>query len=78
MKDSMETTIHGENIADQIAGEDAYGHRGTLNAADVREIIDQIHTNLLDGGQEDSPLMAMITRWLDETERIRFQAKEAA
>lgn len=65
-----ETTIHGDNIASQIADEDAYGRRGTLNAADVREIVDQIHANLLDGGQESSPLMAMITRWLDEAETM--------
>lgn len=71
-------TAHGENIADQIAGQDAYGRRGTLILGDVVQIVDQIHTNLLDGGQEDSPLMAMVTRWLDEANAMIFTAKEAA
>lgn len=74
----METTIHGENIAGQICDEDAYGYSGTLNVADIREIVDQIHTNLLDGGQESSPLMRMIERWLGEAESATYAAEEAA
>ena len=74
----METTIHGDNIADQIAGQDAYGRRGTLTLGDVVQIVGQIHTNLLDGGREDSPLMMMVTRWLDEANAMIFTAKEAA
>jgi len=45
--DEIELTEHGENIGDQIPGEDAYGHSGTLNAADVYYILDMLHTNVM-------------------------------
>jgi len=74
-----ETTIHGDNIAAQIANEDAYGDSGLLNTADVREIVDQIHTNLLDNGNDNNtPLMAMITRWLNEAEMMISTGEDAS
>lgn len=42
------TTLHGDNIAEQIVGEDAFGRSGPLNPADVYYIIDMLHSNCCD------------------------------
>lgn len=70
-------TIHGENIADQIAGEDAYGGRGTLNTADVREILDQIHTNLMDGDADDTPLGRAVVAWIEQAAALEAGETES-
>jgi hypothetical protein len=59
-------TIHGENIADQVASEDAYGRSGELTLADVWCIVDQLHTHFLDTNRDT----AMFERWMRELEGI--------
>lgn len=44
-------TRHGDNIASQIH-EDAYGHSGPLNMADLYAICDAMHTNFMDSNNE--------------------------
>lgn len=58
----MKTTDHGENIAAQIQGEDAYGAKGVLTDADLYQILDNIHTQRCDTGQDTT----MLERWMEE------------
>jgi hypothetical protein len=62
----MHTTTHGNNIGNQIVEYDACGSKGTLNAADVLYIIDQIHTNVMD---EDEKLTNMLSDFMDQIMR---------
>lgn len=62
-------TEHGENIANQIQTEDAYGDFDTLTVADVWNIIDNIQTHLVDQDPK-SPLIEMASRWMKELESI--------
>ena len=57
MSEEICRTYHGNNIAAQIQGEDAYGDRGQLNAADVWNILDNIHTSLMDDDPELADLV---------------------
>lgn len=43
-----DTTRHGENIANEIQCEDAYGHFDNLTVADVWSIIDNLHSHFCD------------------------------
>jgi hypothetical protein len=62
-----ETTIHGENIANQIQGEDAYGcGPGKLTYADVWLIIDNLHTHFLDTNRDTK----LFSKWMRELESI--------
>jgi hypothetical protein len=62
----MSSTNHGDNIRDQIIGEDAYGRRGALNEQDVYAIIDAMHTNVMDGyGDKETPLLVTLSDFLD-------------
>lgn len=40
-------TEHGNNIANEIQSEDAYGYFNVLNPADVWLILDNLHTHIL-------------------------------
>lgn len=46
----IERTIKGCDVAEEIQGETAYGHSGDLNAADLWNIVDNLHTHFLDNG----------------------------
>jgi len=59
-------TDHGENIAWQIQGEDAYGRKGKLTLADVWMIIDNLHTHFMDTDRDTS----MFERWMRELEDL--------
>lgn len=67
-----ERTIHGDNILDQIVGEDAYGRTGALNIHDIAGIVDAMHTNYCftedgeDRPNRDEKIEAMLARWIDE------------
>jgi len=61
-----ELTRHGQNIAYQIQGEDAYGYSGRLTLADVWEIIDNLHSHFIDTDRDTD----MFERWMVELERI--------
>jgi hypothetical protein len=61
-----ERTLHGDNIANEIQGEDAYGVSNTLTPADLWNILDNIQSHLLDNGKEDEAvfvgnLMMLVT-----------------
>jgi len=43
-----ETTPHGENIANEILGEDAYGSSDDLTVADVWNILDNLQTSFME------------------------------
>jgi len=61
-----ETTEHGEHIADQIQGADAYGDSGELTLADVWFIVDNLHSHWMDTDRDT----AMFERWMSELEEI--------
>lgn len=63
-----ETTRHGEGVAEQIQGSDAYGNSGDLTHADVWNILDNLHTHFLERGDMDT--VFMIGKWLDELQEI--------
>lgn len=69
MLEEHETTRHGDAIAGDIAAHDAYGHSGTLTLADVWNIIDQIHTNRMDGELSTD----FLERWMRELEGMNDQ-----
>lgn len=58
------TTEHGENIANQIQGGDAYGHQGKLSLADVWLILDNIHTHFMNTSRDTK----FLSKWLRELE----------
>jgi hypothetical protein len=61
------TTRHGENIADQIQTEDAYGYApGIMTLADVWLIIDNLHTHFMDTQQDTT----IFSKWMRELEDI--------
>ena len=63
-------TEHGENIANQINASDAYGRSGVLTYADVWSIVDNIHSNLMDGsGTLNAKLMRRMEKWMRELEK---------
>jgi hypothetical protein len=62
----MRTTRHGDAIAEQIQGEDAYGYYNELNLADVWTIIDNLHSHFLDTDRDTS----IFERWMDELAAI--------
>ena len=70
------TTEHGENIANQIQGEDAYGVRGDLTLADVWNIVDNLHSHFAfeEDGKErehsdyDMKILQMFEKWMRELE----------
>jgi len=55
-------TRHGENIANQIQGEDAYGRSGVLTLADVWLIVDNLHTHFLDTGRDTE----FLEEWMEQ------------
>ena len=65
----MKRTRHGEAVADQIQGEDAYGHSGTMNIHDLWNILDQFQTQLMDKDEND-PLVFIIGKWMNQCEEI--------
>lgn len=63
-----EATDHGNNIADQIQCEDAYGQMNDLTIADVWNILDNLFTHFMDMGEVTTT--TMLGRWMDELEKI--------
>lgn len=63
----IQKTDHGDSIADQIIGEDAYGNNEPLNAADLWHILDAMHTNFLDNGQDE--LMQTVHEFMGKVEK---------
>jgi hypothetical protein len=59
-------TKHGENIANQIQGSDAYDDSGEMTLADVWLIVDNLHTHFLNTGRDNT----MLERWMRELETI--------
>ena len=53
----IEQTEHGQNIANQIQGHDAYGGSGTLTLADIWLILDNLQTHAIHTGQEETAEM---------------------
>jgi len=64
--DHNSRTDHGEMIANQIQGEDAYGYSGTITASDLWLILDTLHTHYIETEQE--PLMELVQKWYHELE----------
>ena len=65
----MKRTRHGEAVADQIQGDDAYGHSGTMNIHDLWNILDQFQTQLMDKDEND-PIVDILSKWLQQLEDI--------
>ena len=63
---NLETTQHGENIANQIQDEDAYGHYNELEWGDVWLIIDNLHTHFMDTGRDTT----ILEEWMSELEDL--------
>ena len=55
-----ELTRHGENIANDIQGADAYGGSGPLTDADVWLIVDNIHRALMDSREPNDPIFKIL------------------
>ena len=69
------TTDHGENIANDIQGEDAYGYSGNLTLADIWNILDNIHSNFCEQWEQDkeesvNKVLHMLSNWMDELSTI--------
>ena len=60
------TTRHGENIANEICTNDAFGHYDDLTYADVWSIVDQLHTHFMDTNRDP----AVFERWMREIEKL--------
>ncbi len=58
-------TEHGDNIADQIQTEDAYGAFNPLTLADIWGILDNLHTHFLDTERDN----AFLEKWMREIEK---------
>ena len=68
------TTIHGENIASIIPGEDPFGGSGELNPADIYAIVDAMHSNLCNYESDDPSsanytLIALLGEWMESLSR---------
>lgn len=65
-------TDHGNNIANQIQDEDAYGIKGDLTASDLWNILDQFETHLIDTPtlSERKALESLVTAWKRELEAV--------
>lgn len=71
-------TRHGENIAASIQGEDPYGYKSVLTTADIWNIVDNIHSNVLfnvegeekELTQDDLNVLNMLSRWMDELQDL--------
>ncbi len=59
-------TEHGNNIADQIQDEDAYGIRGELTIADIWVILDNLHSHFLDTKRDTK----LFEKWMRELEDL--------
>lgn len=73
-------TRHGENIANQIQDEDAYGDNDDLTLVDLSFIIDNLHSHFLtrQGSSDHNkgyPILGMLGRWLQEVSDL--ESKEA-
>jgi hypothetical protein len=64
-------TLHGDNIAYEIQGADAYGVSGFLTAADVWHFLDQLESHLIETPKlaGRGPLEEVVTGWKRELER---------
>lgn len=62
-----ERTNHGDNIAEQIQQEDAYGIMNNLTASDLWHILDEFQTHLMDTDPE-SKMISMLSKWMKEIE----------
>jgi hypothetical protein len=62
-----ERTRHGDNIADQIQQEDAYGYMNNLTASDLWHILDEFQTHIMDTDSE-SKMINMLSKWMKEIE----------
>ncbi len=63
-------TQHGENIANEIQGEDSFGDSDNLTDADVWNIIDQLHTHMMDTRSGDDPIFSILEDAMQELEII--------
>ncbi len=59
-------TNHGEMIAEQIQGEDAYGYSGELTIADIWLILDNIHSSFVE--TENDTILCMLSGWMTTLE----------
>ena len=68
-----ETTRHGENIANEIQSEDAYGYFNLLTYADIWHIIDNIHSHYCDDNYYPEPkyeITRLLEKWMRDLEDI--------
>lgn len=68
MIERLRPTDHGEMIANQIQGEDAYGYDGQLNLADIWLILDNIHSSFVE--TEHEGYCKFLEKWMEELEQI--------
>ena len=62
-------TSHGDNIVQQIQTEDAYGDFNVLTLADVWNIVDNIHTQIMDQSvKEHLKELNMLESWMRQLE----------
>ncbi len=64
--DETKRTDHGDNIANEIQGEDAYGYSGKLTIADIWNIVDNLHMHFLDTGRDNR----FLERWMNELQKM--------
>jgi len=64
-EDETERTDHGDNIADQVQGEDAYGYSGDLTIADIWNILDNIHSQFMATDRDNR----FLSDWMDQLEK---------
>lgn len=60
-----ETTRHGENVANEIQGVDAYGDDDNLTDADVWNILDQIESHMLSTREPGDPIFDVLKNAMD-------------
>lgn len=68
----MKPTPHGENIANQIQTEDAYGQFNPLNITDLWAILDNFETHVLDHPKikHQPAMLKLLSKWKAELENV--------
>lgn len=68
----MKPTPHGDNIANQIQTEDAYGQFNPLNITDLWAILDNFETHVLDYPkiEHQAAISKLLSKWKTELEDV--------
>jgi len=67
-QNQLERTVKGDDIAGEIQGETCYGHDGELTAADMWNILDNLHSHFCETGNKT--LQKLCTQSMNRLETL--------